>query len=69
MIKDDLLIQFENGLNQLKLELNSYNNLESVWKISGNIKNSGGNLALHLIGNLNHFVGFGLGNTGYIRNR
>ncbi|WP_366795290.1 DinB family protein [uncultured Chryseobacterium sp.] len=31
--------------------------------------NSAGNLALHLVGNLSHFVGAILGNSGYIRNR
>ena len=33
------------------------------------INNSAGTLTLHLIGNLNHFFGAILGNTGYIRNR
>ena len=33
------------------------------------INNSGGNLCLHLCGNLQHFLGATLGETGYIRNR
>jgi uncharacterized damage-inducible protein DinB len=33
------------------------------------ISNSAGNLCLHIIGNLNDFIGAGLGNTGYIRQR
>jgi hypothetical protein len=37
--------------------------------IADGISNSAGNLCLHLIGNLNHFIGATLGNTGYVRNR
>jgi len=33
------------------------------------ISNSAGNLALHLVGNLNHFIGATLGNSGYVRLR
>ena len=33
------------------------------------MSNSAGNLALHLIGNLNHFIGATLGNSGYVRQR
>ena len=41
----------------------------NLWKISGDIKNSAGNLCLHLCGNLQHFIGAVLGNSGYVRNR
>ena len=34
-----------------------------------NIANSAGNLCLHLIGNLNTYIGKEIGRTGYIRNR
>jgi hypothetical protein len=40
-----------------------------MWAIDNDIKNSAGTLALHLLGNLNHFIGATLGNTGYVRNR
>lgn len=33
------------------------------------ITNSGGTLGLHLAGNIQHYIGAGLGNRGYIRNR
>lgn len=33
------------------------------------ITNSGGTLGLHLAGNIQHYIGEGLGNSGYIRNR
>ena len=56
-------------LEKVKKEIENYTNEESLWKIARGINNSGGNLALHLIGNLNHFIGAVLGNTGYIRDR
>lgn len=40
-----------------------------VWKTVPGITNSAGNLALHVCGNLHHFVGRGLGQTGYVRDR
>jgi len=60
---------FLRDLEKLKTEITSFNNEKNIWKISGDIKNSAGNLCLHLCGNLHHFVGAMLGNSGYIRNR
>ena len=56
-------------LDKLKTEITSYKSEENLWKISGEILNSGGNLCLHLFGNLQHFIGAVLGNSGYIRKR
>ncbi len=60
---------FERDLNKLMTELESYKDESDVWKTTGNISNPAGNLVLHLIGNLKHFIGATLGNTGYIRER
>jgi hypothetical protein len=60
---------FERDLNKLKEEINLYKEESNLWKIEKNISNSAGNLALHLIGNLHHFIGAVLGNTGYVRER
>ncbi len=46
-----------------------YEDESSLWITKEGISNSAGNLCLHLIGNLNHFIGALLGNTGYIRER
>jgi len=59
----------ERDLTKLEEEINLYPSEESIWKIAGDIKNSGGNLCLHLCGNLQHFIGSILGKTGYVRNR
>ncbi len=56
-------------LEKLKTEITSYKDEKKIWVISGDIKNSAGNLCLHICGNLQHFVGATLGNSGYIRKR
>ena len=60
---------FERELNKLIEEIRLYPNEEAIWKIVPGIKNSGGNLCLHICGNLQHFIGSVIGNTGYVRNR
>jgi uncharacterized damage-inducible protein DinB len=60
---------FLRDLEKLKTEISSFKDEKKIWKISGEIKNSAGNLCLHLCGNLQHFIGAVLGNSGYIRNR
>lgn len=56
-------------LEKLKEEILLYKNEAMLWKIDGQVANSAGNLCLHLIGNLNSYIGAQLGNTGFIRNR
>ena len=60
---------FLRDLDKLKIEISSYRDEKKIWAISGEVKNSAGNLCLHLCGNLQHFIGAVLGNSGYIRNR
>ncbi len=60
---------FERDLNRLKTEIELYTNENSLWQMEKGISNSAGNLCLHLIGNLNMFIGNVLGKTDYVRNR
>jgi hypothetical protein len=69
MSKAGFIEFFERDLTALEKEITSYTDEKNLWIVSKNIKNSGGNLCLHIIGNLNHFVGAILGKTGYIRDR
>lgn len=69
MLSEDLMKIFERDLNQLIKEIELYKNEQNLWILDNDIKNSSGNLCLHLIGNLNYFIGAQLGNTGYIRKR
>ena len=66
---ESVLALFTRDLNKLKEELNSYHRESNIWILAPGISNSAGNLTLHLIGNLNHFVGAILGRTGYVRYR
>lgn len=66
---DSLKFLFKRDLLKLKEEILSYTDESTMWKVDNNITNSAGNLCLHLVGNLNTFIGVGYGNTGYIRNR
>ena len=69
MIADTLKKLYVRDLTKLKEEIALYKNEENIWRIDQNILNSAGNLCLHLIGNLNTYIGVQLGNTGYVRNR
>ncbi len=69
MITQTLIALFERDLTKLKEELLAYQNEENIWKTEAQIPNSAGNLTLHLIGNLNAFIGNEIGKTGYVRNR
>ncbi len=69
MFKESLVEIFERDLNKLKDEINLYKDDNSLWIIKHGISNSAGNLCLHLLGNLNHFIGAVLGKTGYVRDR
>jgi uncharacterized damage-inducible protein DinB len=69
MLTETLKSLFTRDLNKLKLEIESYQDESKIWVIDKNISNSAGNLCLHLIGNINNFIGAEIGKTGYIRNR
>jgi len=68
-IVETLLKLFDRDLLRLEEEINLFQNEETIWKISGEIKNTAGNLCLHLCGNLQHYIGANLGRISYIRNR
>lgn len=69
MLTTILTSLFERDLNKLVDEIKAYHNESDLWVIKDGISNSAGNLCLHLIGNLNHFIGAIVGNTGYVRDR
>ena len=66
---DSLLMLFERDLNKLESEIKLYPNEDLVWAVEGDIKNSAGNLCLHLCGNLQHYIGRNMGGTTYVRER
>lgn len=62
----DLILR---DLDKLSVEVSSYDKPQKLWMVADGITNSGGNLCLHIIGNLNTFIGANLGGTDYIRDR
>ena len=69
MLKEILPTIFERDIRKLIDEINLYKDEDKLWAVPEGISNSAGNLCLHLIGNLSHFIGATLGHTGYVRRR
>lgn len=66
---ESLLALYTRDLDKLASELKQYPSEASIWQVTEGITNSGGNLCLHLCGNLQHFIGAVIGKNGYVRNR
>ena len=56
-------------LKALRREVESYPSDAKLWESAPGITNPGGNLVLHLAGNIQYFVGGVLGGSGYKRYR
>ena len=56
-------------LRAFRRELEAYPDEASVWRAVPGMPNTGGTLALHVAGNLQHFLGAILGRDGYKRDR
>ena len=69
MLIETLRSLFMRDLNRLRNEIELYKKEENLWQVEGHIANSAGNLCLHLVGNLNTYIGKEIGKTGYERNR
>jgi hypothetical protein len=64
----DLALLLDRDLSKLADELGMYPDDASVWRVGGTTKNSAGTLTLHLVGNLEAYVGT-FAETGYVRDR
>ena len=56
-------------LRTLAAEIQAYENEDDIWRLVPGVNNSAGTLALHLAGNIQHYIGAVLGDTGYVRDR
>lgn len=56
-------------LASLRREVEQYPDDAALWRPLPGIANAGGNLALHLAGNLQSLIGSQLGGSGYVRDR
>ncbi|WP_420572535.1 DUF1572 family protein [Kordia sp.] len=68
-MKTATIALYTREIDRLASEIEQYKSEFSLWKVTDNIPNCAGNLCLHLIGNLNHFIGRHIGNTDYVRKR
>lgn len=69
MLIETLKDLYDRDLKKLRFEIQSYDDEAAMWKVDGDIRNSAGNLCLHLVGNLRSFIGAQLGDSGYVRAR
>lgn len=69
MLTDTLAQLFKRDILKLKTEISAYTDESKLWSTTAQISNSGGNLCLHLLGNLQYYIGNVLGGNGYTRNR
>ena len=69
MLKDALRTVILRELRGLNREIAAYPDNDSVWQTAPGVANSAGTLALHMAGNLRHFIGATLTGNGYIRDR
>jgi hypothetical protein len=65
----DIRLLFLRELATFRREVELFPDDDTLWRTVPGVTNSAGNLALHIAGNLRHFVGAVLGKTGYVRNR
>lgn len=68
-LTESLKAVFVRDLTTLRMEIEAYPSDPDLWRVVPGLSNSGGTLALHLAGNLQHFIGAVLGKSGYVRNR
>src|SRR4051794_21091321 len=69
MISESIRTIYLRELRALRREIEAYPNEKDIWAEPAGIGNPAGTLALHLAGNLQHYLGARLGGTSYVRNR
>lgn len=67
MIKDELIELYVRDLRRLQAEVMLYSSESELWTTAGGISNSGGNLCLHITGNLKTFIGSAIADIEYTR--
>jgi uncharacterized damage-inducible protein DinB len=65
----DIASILDRDLRTLRRELEAYPDERQLWQELPGQPNTAGTLALHLAGNLQHYIGARWGGTGYVRDR
>lgn len=68
-LSEDVTTLLVRELEGFGRELDLFPDDASIWSVVPGVTNSAGTLALHVAGNLQHYVGAVLGGTGYVRDR
>jgi hypothetical protein len=68
-ILDDVRALLVRDIEGMQQEISMFPNDASVWETRPGIANPAGNLALHLAGNVRHYIGLMLGGIPYTRDR
>lgn len=69
MLVEEIAHILDRDLQTLKDEVQAYPDEAGLWKTPSGLPNSAGTLAMHLVGNLRHFIGTQYADSGYIRDR
>lgn len=68
-ICDDVRVVLLRDLEGFQREVSMYPDDASLWEVREGVANSGGNLALHVAGNIRYFIGHAMGGSDYRRDR
>jgi DinB family protein len=69
MLLQSVAAILDRDLGALRREVEAYPDERGLWQEVPGISNVTGTLVLHLVGNLQHYLGARLGQTGYVRDR
>jgi Protein of unknown function (DUF664) len=69
MIVSSVIAILDRDLGALRREIEAYPDESALWLTPDGVPNSAGTLALHLAGNVQHYLGARLGGSGYLRDR
>jgi uncharacterized damage-inducible protein DinB len=69
MMNNTIRLLITRDLRAMQRQLGLYPDDDAPWRQLDGVPNSAGTLALHVAGNLRHFIGATLGGTGYVRDR
>lgn len=69
MLGSSVIAILVRDLRALRREVEAYPDEAALWLTPAGVPNSAGTLALHLAGNVQHYLGARLGATGYVRDR
>jgi uncharacterized protein DUF664 len=65
----DVAVILDRDLRALRREVEAYPDEQQLWRMLPGVSNCAGTLALHLAGNLQHYLGAKFAATGYVRDR